>query len=69
MLCYSQELSKDPNLYTRLVASLAPNIWEMDDVKKGVLCQLFGGVTKVRFQSWARQCQVCYLFQKLADRM
>ncbi|MEW5317187.1 MAG: hypothetical protein WDW38_008512 [Sanguina aurantia] len=41
-----KELSKDPNLYTRLVASLAPNIWEMDDVKKGVLCQLFGGVTK-----------------------
>lgn len=32
----------------RLVASLAPNIWEMDDVKKGVLCLMFGGNPKVR---------------------
>lgn len=39
-------LSRDPRLYDRLVASLAPNIWEMDDVKKGVLCMLFGGVAK-----------------------
>ncbi|KAL7002657.1 DNA replication licensing factor, mcm4 component [Sarracenia purpurea var. burkii] len=25
------------------VRSLAPNIWELEDVKKGLLCQLFGG--------------------------
>jgi DNA replication licensing factor MCM4 len=24
----------------------APSIWELDDVKKGVLCQLFGGTQK-----------------------
>ena len=42
-----QALSQDENLYKRLVASFAPNIWEMDDVKKGMLCQLFGGMSKV----------------------
>ncbi|KAG2484937.1 hypothetical protein HYH03_016323 [Edaphochlamys debaryana] len=41
-----KELSADPRLVDRLVASLAPNIWEMEDIKKGVLCQLFGGVPK-----------------------
>ncbi|CAA3010047.1 DNA replication licensing factor MCM4 [Olea europaea subsp. europaea] len=29
--------------YEDEVVSLAPNIWELDDVKKGLLCQLFGG--------------------------
>jgi len=33
-------------VYAALVASLAPSIWEMDDVKKGVLLMLFGGVNK-----------------------
>ena len=31
------------NVYERLINSFAPSIWEMDDVKRGVLCQLFGG--------------------------
>jgi hypothetical protein len=30
----------------RLVASFAPNIWEMEDIKKGLLAQLFGGLGK-----------------------
>ncbi|XP_022136178.1 DNA replication licensing factor MCM4 [Momordica charantia] len=38
-----RELSKKPDIYDRLTRSLAPNIWELDDVKKGLLCQLFGG--------------------------
>ncbi|XP_022898640.1 DNA replication licensing factor MCM4-like, partial [Olea europaea var. sylvestris] len=38
-----KELSKRPDIYSRLTRSLAPNIWELDDVKKGLLCQLFGG--------------------------
>ncbi|XP_030944399.1 DNA replication licensing factor MCM4 [Quercus lobata] len=38
-----KELSKLPDIYDRLTRSLAPNIWELDDVKKGLLCQLFGG--------------------------
>ena len=43
-----QALGNDPSIYERLVASLAPSIWQMDDVKKGILCQLFGGCGKVR---------------------
>jgi DNA replication licensing factor MCM4 len=38
-----ESLSKQPDVYDRLVRALAPSIWEMDDVKKGVLCMLFGG--------------------------
>ncbi|CAK9142063.1 unnamed protein product [Ilex paraguariensis] len=38
-----KELSRQPDIYDRLTRSLAPNIWELDDVKKGLLCQLFGG--------------------------
>jgi len=39
-------LSEDPDLYDKLVNSFAPSIWECNDVKKGVLCQLFGGTPK-----------------------
>ena len=42
-----QELAADPDIYDRLAASIAPSIWQLEDVKKGVLCQLFGGVSKV----------------------
>lgn len=38
-----KELAKLPDIYDRLTKSLAPNIWELDDVKRGLLCQLFGG--------------------------
>ncbi|KAL9188628.1 hypothetical protein ACHAXT_007006 [Thalassiosira profunda] len=38
-----EALSQEPDVYDRLVKALAPSIWEMDDVKKGVLCMLFGG--------------------------
>ncbi|KAG8643959.1 hypothetical protein MANES_11G087401v8 [Manihot esculenta] len=38
-----KELSRQPDIYDRLTKSLAPNIWELDDVKRGLLCQLFGG--------------------------
>lgn len=41
-----KELGKDPNIYERLAKSFAPSIWEMTDVKKGILCQLFGACTK-----------------------
>jgi DNA replication licensing factor MCM4 len=40
------ELSQQPDVYERLVRALAPNIYEFDDVKKGVLLQLFGGTDK-----------------------
>ncbi|KAF9011983.1 MCM2/3/5 family-domain-containing protein [Cyathus striatus] len=41
-----KELSRRPDLYELLSRSLAPSIWEMDDVKKGILLQLFGGTNK-----------------------
>lgn len=42
-----QALSQVPDLYEKLTASIAPSIWQMDDVKKGILCQLFGAPGKV----------------------
>jgi DNA replication licensing factor MCM4 len=38
-----QMLSQRPDIYEHLTKSLAPSIWELDNVKKGVLCMLFGG--------------------------
>ncbi|KAE9382105.1 MCM-domain-containing protein [Stipitochalara longipes BDJ] len=35
-----------PDIYDILSRSLAPSIFEMDDVKKGILLQLFGGTNK-----------------------
>jgi DNA replication licensing factor MCM4 len=36
-------LSQQPDIYEQLTKSLAPSIWELDNVKKGVLCMMFGG--------------------------
>jgi DNA replication licensing factor MCM4 len=41
-----EELSRREDVYELLSRSLAPSIWEMDDVKKGILLQLFGGTNK-----------------------
>lgn len=41
-----KQLSKRNDIYEFLARSLAPSIWEMDDVKKGILLQLFGGTNK-----------------------
>lgn len=41
-----QELSRHPEVYEILARSLAPSIWELEDVKKGILLQLFGGTNK-----------------------
>lgn len=38
------EMSRDPKLYTNLINSLFPSIYGNDEVKKGILLQLFGGV-------------------------
>lgn len=40
------QLSQRDDIYELLARSLAPSIWEMDDVKKGILLQLFGGTNK-----------------------
>lgn len=41
-----RETAARPDLYDLLSRSLAPSIYEMDDVKKGILLQLFGGTNK-----------------------
>ena len=46
-------LGADPDIYEKLTNSVAPSIWQMDDVKKGILCQLFGGSSKVHNASFA----------------
>jgi len=40
-------LSRLPDLYERLAHGLAPSIYEHEDIKKGILLQLFGGTQKV----------------------
>jgi DNA replication licensing factor MCM4 len=40
------EISRRDDIYEYLSRSLAPSIFEMDDVKKGILLQLFGGTNK-----------------------
>ena len=41
-----EELSRQPDVYDRLAKSVAPSIWELEDIKKGILCQLFGATNK-----------------------
>ncbi|KEY64939.1 hypothetical protein S7711_08938 [Stachybotrys chartarum IBT 7711] len=41
-----RETAARSDIYELLARSLAPSIYEMDDVKKGVLLQLFGGTNK-----------------------
>jgi len=43
-----EALGADPDIYAKLVGSLAPSIWQMEDVKRGSLGQLFGGTSKAR---------------------
>jgi DNA replication licensing factor MCM4 len=38
-----KQLSKENDIYERLSKSIAPDIFENDDIKKGILLQLFGG--------------------------
>lgn len=38
--------STRPDIYELLARSLAPSVYEMDDVKKGILLQMFGGTNK-----------------------
>ena len=38
-----RQLAKETDIYDRLARAIAPDIFENDDVKKGILMQLFGG--------------------------
>lgn len=41
-----EELSRKPDIYERLARAIAPSIYENEDIKKGILLQLFGGSKK-----------------------
>jgi replicative DNA helicase Mcm len=43
-----QELSRDPQIFEKLIDSIAPSIWGYDRIKESLLLQLVGGVHKVR---------------------
>ncbi|XP_055682507.1 DNA replication licensing factor Mcm6 [Lutzomyia longipalpis] len=40
------EMSKDRNLYANLTSSLFPSVYGNDEVKRGILLMLFGGIAK-----------------------
>lgn len=42
-IAHLRSIASRPDIYAQLTQSLAPSIWELDNVKKGVLCMLFGG--------------------------
>ncbi len=41
------ELSRDPNIHNKIINSIAPSIYGLEDVKEAIALQLFGGVSKV----------------------
>lgn len=41
------ELSKDPMVFEKLIASLAPSMYQMDDLKEAIILQMFGGEPKI----------------------
>jgi DNA replicative helicase MCM subunit Mcm2 (Cdc46/Mcm family) len=38
------DLSKDPNIFSKLYSSIAPSIYGHEDIKKALALALFGGV-------------------------
>lgn len=44
------EMSKDQKLYNNLITSLFPSIYGNEEVKRGILLQLFGGVAKTTYE-------------------
>lgn len=43
-----KELSQNPDVYNKLIGSIAPSIWGYDTIKESLLLQQVGGVQKVR---------------------
>ena len=44
------EMSRDKNLYQNLITSLFPTIHGNDEIKRGILLQMFGGVPKTTME-------------------
>ncbi len=42
-----EELARDPRIRERIIKSIAPSIYGLEEVKEAIACLLFGGVSKV----------------------
>ena len=42
------ELAEDPEIFEKLASSISPSVWGYEEIKKSLVLQLFGGVTKKR---------------------
>lgn len=42
-----KELSQDPEIYKKIVASLAPSLFGLEEIKEAIAYQLFGGVQRI----------------------
>jgi replicative DNA helicase Mcm len=42
-----KEMASDPEIYTKIIKSIAPSIYGMDEIKEAVGLQLFGGVRHI----------------------
>jgi len=42
-----KKMSNDPRIYENLVASLAPTLYGMEDIKESIVLQMFGGIRRV----------------------
>ncbi|MEM5814948.1 MAG: minichromosome maintenance protein MCM [Candidatus Aenigmatarchaeota archaeon] len=42
------ELAKDPQIYDKIVSSIAPSIFGLEDIKMAIALQLFGGVEHIQ---------------------
>ncbi len=41
------ELAKDPMIYQKLVSSIAPTIYGLEEIKEAIVLQMFGGIPKL----------------------
>jgi replicative DNA helicase Mcm len=42
------ELAKDPEIYNKLINSIAPSLYGLEYVKEAIVLQLFGGETHIQ---------------------
>lgn len=43
-----KELASDPNIYKRLINSIAPSVFGHEDIKEGLILQMIGGLKKTK---------------------
>lgn len=60
-------MSKDKNIYQNLINSLFPSIYGNDEVKRGVLLQLFSGVAKTTLESKSKESFYFFKSSKLLN--